>query len=674
MDMSCDLREPSCVCMVAESRPQAAIHAEPRLPARGALLWKALVMGLFLFVAAAPPVAAQTTGFRSPNDENQSPNMWTNRANAKAFGGGAASESTPGDEEAYADFQNAGNPNTGTGTLDSAIPPGSVITGIEVQINAAVSTPGNLPACTVASHQIDVALSWNAGVNYTAFKSQYPLTPTLTYYTLGGPLDTWGRTWTQSEFTNANFVAKVRYTRLPPCAGGSIALDHIQVRVWYAPACVPTTEICNGLDDDCDGSVDEGTSGAPTTCGIGACTSTGVTTCTAGVPGNTCTPGTPSSEVCNGLDDNCNGTVDEGTSGAPTTCGVGACTSIGMTTCTAGTPGDTCTPGTPSSEVCNGLDDNCNGTVDEGTSGAPTTCGVGACTSTGVTTCTAGVPGDSCSPGTPSPEVCNGLDDDCDGGVDEGNPGGGLACVVAGNLGQCAIGTTACTSGAIVCNQNNEPASETCDGLDNDCDGDVDEGTTTCGIGACTTTVPMCVDGKDNTCTPGTPGTEVCNGIDDDCDGQVDEDGCKVTGGGQITCDNTTGEPCSDGEFCWVSFGFNVQTKAGNPPPIKGQLEFNRHTAPKATYHSLKIETLDVTPIACTADVNGLQATFTGTIRKKGQTPPTEPCRFEAVVKDCGEPGRNDYFSIHITGPVTDPTACEETRSGVLDRGNIQIH
>src|SRR5688572_23464749 len=47
-------------CTVAESRSSgAAVHASPRLPSRGAHLWKALVMGLYLFVAAAPPVAAQ---------------------------------------------------------------------------------------------------------------------------------------------------------------------------------------------------------------------------------------------------------------------------------------------------------------------------------------------------------------------------------------------------------------------------------------------------------------------------------------------------------------------------------------------------------------------------------------------------------------------------------------
>lgn len=70
-------------------------------------------------------------------------------------------------------------------------------------------------------------------------------------------------------------------------------------------------------------------------------------------------------------------------------------------------------------------------------------------------------------------ETCNGKDDDCDGLVDEGNPGGGASCST-GQYGVCAAGTTACTSGAIVCNRNTAPSGEVCNGLDDDCDGGVD--------------------------------------------------------------------------------------------------------------------------------------------------------------------------------------------------------
>jgi len=72
-------------------------------------------------------------------------------------------------------------------------------------------------------------------------------------------------------------------------------------------------------------------------------------------------------------------------------------------------------------EQCNGLDDNCDGIVDNGDFGT-WACGVGAC-ARNISRCQAGalVNASACVPGTPTPEVCNGVDDDCDGIVDNGN-------------------------------------------------------------------------------------------------------------------------------------------------------------------------------------------------------------------------------------------------------------
>jgi hypothetical protein len=75
-------------------------------------------------------------------------------------------------------------------------------------------------------------------------------------------------------------------------------------------------------------------------------------------------------------------------------------------------------------ETCNGLDDDCNGAVDDGIAPVPTTCGVGACGASGTLSCLGGQMVNSCAPGLPVPEACNGADDDCDGAVDEG-----LICV-----------------------------------------------------------------------------------------------------------------------------------------------------------------------------------------------------------------------------------------------------
>jgi hypothetical protein len=73
------------------------------------------------------------------------------------------------------------------------------------------------------------------------------------------------------------------------------------------------------------------------------------------------------------------------------------------------------------------------------------------------------------------PEACNGVDDDCNGLTDEGNPESGAACST-GLPGACSGGTTACSGGALTCTADSAGTPEVCDGLDNDCNGAVDDG------------------------------------------------------------------------------------------------------------------------------------------------------------------------------------------------------
>ena len=72
-------------------------------------------------------------------------------------------------------------------------------------------------------------------------------------------------------------------------------------------------------------------------------------------------------------------------------------------------------------------------------------------------------------------EVCDGVDNNCDGQIDEGNPGGGASCNT-GLPGVCAAGANVCSASGLVCAPSVAPSAEVCgDLLDNDCDGQVDE-------------------------------------------------------------------------------------------------------------------------------------------------------------------------------------------------------
>jgi hypothetical protein len=137
---------------------------------------------------------------------------------------------------------------------------------------------------------------------------------------------------------------------------------------------------------------------------------------------DSCKAGSPASDAnCNGKDDDCDGQTDEAFVGTQTFCGDGACARTGISTCSGGITGDTCTPGTPAARdaICDGRDADCDGATDEDYA-ADRSCGVGACkTGNTPSSCVAGVV-TACQPGPSTPEVCNGKDDDCDGQTDEG--------------------------------------------------------------------------------------------------------------------------------------------------------------------------------------------------------------------------------------------------------------
>ena len=253
---------------------------------------------------------------------------------------------------------------------------------------------------------------------------------------------------------------------------------------------------------------------------------------------------------CSGDSLDCTGPYGWGSFNKYQECGTGGrCANDGDTSCTS-----------VSTEVCDGNDNDWDGDIDEGLTGDLCPLQLGECTGSRKQ-CVNGA-WQSCSSanyGTYYESVetsCDTRDNDCDGYVDEYSV---ISCGLT-DVGECSYGIQTCTGGQwSECQGAVNPSNEICDNLDNDCDSNVDDDIIDppqCSLqqGVCEGSEKSCVGGAWEDCSVSDYGgsyeaTEItCDGLDNDCDGNVDESSNNENC--QYVCENNS--------YTWTNNGGNL--------------------------------------------------------------------------------------------------------------------